>query len=59
MTPTSFFVGLAIDPDVFTFESGKLVHLPGHREPRVPSEQENGDDFDAPVDHRYVASVYR
>ncbi|MFO0742856.1 MAG: hypothetical protein U0270_43680 [Labilithrix sp.] len=55
MKPTSPFVRLVMDPIYFTFEADRLVRLEG----RVPTKQENGDDLDARVDYRYVASAYR
>jgi hypothetical protein len=60
MEPSSFVVGLLVDPVYFTFESatGKLVRLEG----RVPPKVQVGDrwqDFDARVEYRFVAEGYR
>lgn len=60
MTPTSFFIGLAVDPIHYTFETStkKLVRLEG----RVPPKRRVGDrldDFDARVEYAFVAPAYR
>ena len=60
MSPSSFLVGLAIDPIYFTFDASTkaLVRLEG----RVPTKVRAGDrwsDFDARVEYELVASSYR
>lgn len=60
MTPSSFLIGLAVDPVLFTFETStrKLVRLEG----RVPTKVRAGDrwtDFDARVEYDFVAASYR
>lgn len=60
MKPSSFFIGLAVDPIDFTFDAAtaKLVRLEG----RVPPKVLVGDawkDFDARVEYRFVADEYR
>lgn len=60
MSPSSFLVGLAIDPIYFTFEtsSKRLLRLEG----RVPTKIRDGrywSDFDARVEYELVASSYR
>lgn len=60
MTPSSFLVGLIVDPIDFTFDTGtsRLVRLEG----RVPPKVRAGDgwsDLDARVEYRFVAAAYR
>lgn len=60
MTPTSFVIGLVVDPVFFTFDSGsnKLVRIEG----RVPPKQvKDGTlvDLDARVEYRFVAANWR
>jgi len=60
MTPSSFLVGLLVDPVSFTFETAtaKLVRLEG----RVPPKVRSGDrwrDLDARVEYRFVAAAYK
>jgi hypothetical protein len=60
MSPSSFFVGLAIDPIYFTFDASTktLVRLEG----RVPTKIRDGgrwSDFDARVEYAFVAPSYR
>jgi hypothetical protein len=60
MSPSSFLVGLAIDPIHFTFDTSTkaLVRLEG----RVPTKIREGarwSDFDARVEYELVASSYR
>ena len=59
MTPSSFLIGLVVDPVHFTFESstGRLVRLEG----RVPTKVRDGDewaDFDARVEYRFDVEAY-
>ena len=58
--PSSFLVGLVVDPLDFTFDTAtaKLVRLEG----RVPPKVRSGSrwrDFDARVEYRFVADAYR
>lgn len=59
MTPSSFFIRLAVDPIDYTFGSdGKLVRLEG----RVPPKHlvdGRYRDFDARVEYAFVAQQYR
>lgn len=60
MKPSSFVIGLIVDPLYFTFDAAteKLIRLEG----RVPPRQRRGDrlyDFDARVEYRFVADSYR
>ena len=60
MSPSSFLVGLAIDPIYFTFDTStqRLLRLEG----RVPTKIRDGhhwSDFDARVEYELVAAGYR
>jgi len=60
MKPSSFLVGMLVDPVYFTFESGtgKLVRLEGRVPPKVRAGK-GWRDFDARVEYRYVAGEYK
>jgi hypothetical protein len=60
MKPSSFVIGLIVDPLYFTFESatGRLVRMEGRVPPKVRAGG-SWDDFDARVEYRYIADVYR
>jgi len=60
MSPSSFLIGLVVDPISFTFEtaSSKLLHLEGRVPPKL-LEGESWHDLDARVEYRYVAAAYR
>jgi hypothetical protein len=60
MKPSSFVIGLIVDPLYFTFDTAtdKLIRLEG----RVPPRERRADrlyDFDARVEYRFVAEAYR
>jgi hypothetical protein len=60
MSPSSFLIGLAVDPIYFTYDraEGSLVRLEG----RVPTKIRDGEhwaDFDARVDYDMFAARYR
>jgi hypothetical protein len=60
MTPSSFILGLVIDPIDFTFDTKtrKLVRLEGRVPPKVRLD-DTWQDFDARVEYQFVANEYR
>lgn len=59
MTPSSFLVGLAMDPIRFSFDArGNLVRLEGLVPPKL-SDGESWSDFEARVEYHYAANEYR
>ena len=60
MSPSSFLIGLAVDPVFFTFETEgeTLTRIEGRVPPKVRV-VDTWRDFDARVEYRYVAAAYR